>query len=244
MNTLTLPSSGGSPVRDAEAGWRMAEPPRVRGFARSRSRVQWPSWSSPRAREFTQAVHHRPHRPPVTIEGPIGYAEPDRTKTESTKSQPNMDHRTPEPLDRWREAELQRRLADEDEDHVERLRAPETFPAEYAPPRPDVPGRRGPESSTVDGVLTSGCCGWSRPPSAREFFEAMQADEPTKRQTAVGSAFVDEADIDEILMAHLEGAFTWRQLAALMHRLGRETSPLSTYLNRQPGEPRTESTPP
>ena len=70
---------------------------------------------------------------------------------------------------------------------------------------------RGPESSTVDGVLTSGCCGWSRPPDAREFFEAIQADDPTKRQLAVGSAFIDEADINEILMAHLEGAFTWRQ---------------------------------
>lgn len=122
-----------------------------------------------------------------------------------------MDDTTPERLELWYEAELQRRLEDEDEDRVERLRAPETFPAEYASPRPDVPGRRGPESSTVDGVLTSGCCGWSRSPDAREFFEAIQADDPTKRQLAVGSAFIDEADIDEILMAHLEGAFTWRQ---------------------------------
>ena len=152
-----------------------------------------------------------------------------------------MENTTAGWLERWHEDELRRRLEEEDDERVERLRAPETFSALYAPSRPDVTGRRGPESSTVEGVLTSGCCGWGRRPDAREFFEAMRADDPTKRQLAVGSAFIDEADIDEILMAHLEGAFTWRQLAVLMHRLGRETSRLSTYLNHRTGEPRVEA---
>ena len=36
-------------------------------------------------------------------------------------------------------------------------------------------------------------------------------------------------------MAHLEGAFAWRQLAAMIHKMGMETSELSPYLNRWTG---------
>lgn len=149
------------------------------------------------------------------------------------------DKTTDTDLERWREEELRRRIREEDEERVEKLRPPDAFPALYAPRHPDATGRRGPESPTVEGVLTSSCCGWSRRPDAREFFEALRADRPTSRQLAVGCAFINEADIDQILTAHLEGAFTWRQLALLMHRSGRATgrrsTPLITYLNRRAG---------
>ena len=60
----------------------------------------------------------------------------------------------------------------------------------------------------------------------------MRTRRPTPRQLAVAGAFIGEAGIDDLLMAHLEGAFTWRQLAAMIHKLGMATSELSPYLNR------------
>ena len=138
---------------------------------------------------------------------------------------------THEELDGWRERQLRRRLAEEADERVDRLAPPDAFPDTYAPERADVKGQRGPESATVEGVFGSGCCGWKRPPDARELFDTMRAERPTSRQLAVGSAFIGEADIDDVLMAHLEGAFTWRQLATMIHRLGLETSELSRYLN-------------
>ncbi|MCY4510248.1 MAG: hypothetical protein OXG35_25295 [Acidobacteria bacterium] len=58
----------------------------------------------------------------------------------------------------------------------------------------------------------------------------MRTRRPTPRQLAVAGAFIGEAGIDDLLMAHLEGAFNWRQLAAMIHGLGMETSELSPYL--------------
>ena len=48
---------------------------------------------------------------------------------------------------------------------------------------------------------------------------------------AVAAVLIGEATIDEILMAYLEGAFTWRQLARMMHRLEIQSNGITRYLN-------------
>lgn len=138
---------------------------------------------------------------------------------------------TEQALRHWRETELRRRLQEEADDRADVLAPPDAFSDDYAPANPEVEGRRGRESSTVTGLLGGGCCGWSRQPDAAELYDAMRADRPTERQMAVAGALIGEAGIDDLLMAHLEGAFTWRQLATMIHRLGIETTEFATYLN-------------
>ena len=142
-------------------------------------------------------------------------------------------------LHQWRERELRRRLVEEAQGRTETLAPPDAFSDAYAPETPEDGGRRGRESRTVEGILGGGCCGWCEPPDAAELYDAMRTDQPTKRQMAVAGALISETDIDDLLMAHLEGAFTWRQLATMIHRLGMETSQLSTYLNKRATRPRT-----
>ena len=147
-----------------------------------------------------------------------------------------------ENLHQWRVRELQRRLVEEAEGRTDTLAPPDAFSDTYAPEAPEAPedrGRRGRESRTVEGILGGGCCGWRKQPDAAELYDALRAEQPTKRQLAVAGALISEADIDDLLMAHLEGAFTWRQLATMIHRLGMETSELSTYLNKRATRART-----
>ena len=134
-------------------------------------------------------------------------------------------------LREWRRREIRCRV-EEDAARAEPLAPPSAFSDAYAPEHPELEGGRGPESSTVRGLLGGGCCGWDRPPDAAELYGAMRTRRPTPRQLAVAGAFIGEAGIDDLLLAHLEGAFTWRQLAAMIHRLGMETSEFSPYLNR------------
>lgn len=146
-------------------------------------------------------------------------------------------------LRHWREREIRRRLEEEAEGRTEPLASPDAFSDDYTPENPEIKGRRGRQSSTVEGLLGGGCCGWSRRPNAAELYDAMRADRPTERQMAVAAALIGEAGIDDLLMAHLEGAFTWRQLAAMIHRLGIETTELSTYLNNWTADTETSGTP-
>ena len=89
-------------------------------------------------------------------------------------------------------------------------------------------------------MLTPGCCGWRKPPTAHELYDAMRSPNPTERHRSVATAFVKEAHIDDIVMAELQGAFTWRQLARMLYRLGMETTELSPYLNRWAQKDRRE----
>ena len=108
-----------------------------------------------------------------------------------------------------------------------RLPAPEAFPDEYASTdtllkhRPNAdPGETGPDSGTIRFVIARRCCGWQKPPTPREVYDAMRADEPTARQLDAMTVVLNESTFDEVVLAHLEGAFTWRQLARAIHRLG------------------------
>ena len=116
-------------------------------------------------------------------------------------------------------------------------REPELLPAErfsddYAPPDPRVPGRRGPHAGAVRSVLAGACAGWGRKPSSEEFYEAMRAETPTSRQQTICGVLISEASLDEILLAHMQGAFTWQQLARAMHRRDYYRARLAAFVNR------------
>ena len=72
--------------------------------------------------------------------------------------------------------------------------------------------RRGARAGTVEGVLASACAGWKREPTSTEFHEAVQAKQPTRRQRLIVATVAIESTWVELVKAHLEGAFTWRQL--------------------------------
>lgn len=108
-----------------------------------------------------------------------------------------------------------------------RLPPQEAFPDEYTPTDtllkycPDAdPAETGPDSRTIGVVIARRCCGWRKPPTPREVYDAMRADDPTGRQLDAMTVVLNESTFDEVVLAHLEGAFTWRQLARAVHRRG------------------------
>ena len=108
-----------------------------------------------------------------------------------------------------------------------RLPPPEAFPDDYTRTetllrfRPSAnPAETGPNSRTIRSVIRRRCCGWRTPPTPQEVYDAMRADEPTRRQLDDMTVVLNESTFDEIVLAHLEGAFTWRQLARAVHRRG------------------------
>ncbi len=64
---------------------------------------------------------------------------------------------TDEELREWRRREIRCRV-EEDAVRAEPLAPPSAFSDAYAPEHPEVEGGRGPESSTVRGLLGGGCC--------------------------------------------------------------------------------------
>ncbi|MCY3844236.1 MAG: hypothetical protein OXH69_11945 [Acidobacteria bacterium] len=78
----------------------------------------------------------------------------------------------------------------------------------------------GPESRTVTSRLRMSCAGWRRVPTAGEFYRAVHDPEGTEREAAILLTWCHEADVAEQLDARLEGAYTWRELAFALHRVG------------------------
>ena len=144
---------------------------------------------------------------------------------------------TDEELREWRNHEARRRVEEEGV-RVELLAPASAFSDTYAPEHPEVKGGRGPNSSTVRGLLAGGCCGWGRPPDAAELYDAMRPRRPTPRQLAVAGAFIGEAGIDDILMAYLEGAFylaAARRDAPLARNGDQRAQPLPQSVDRRFG---------
>ena len=125
----------------------------------------------------------------------------------------------------WSRAETARRR------HADATRptlAPiDTFPDEYstaddlATTRLDVdPNATGPNSQTIRGLLGGACAGWRARPTSVELYDALRADNPTNRQRSIATVLINEASFEDLVNAHTEGAFTWRQLARAARRQG------------------------
>lgn len=119
------------------------------------------------------------------------------------------------------------------------LLPPEAFPTP-ADIRPDAALRRqggvpdeetGPDCHVVYWRFFSSCAGWPRPPTPREFYEAIREENPDRRQRAVLRTWFREATNREILRGWIEEAYTWPMLVAAIHRIGYRRNRLSHYLN-------------
>ncbi len=131
----------------------------------------------------------------------------------------------------WFEREIERRRLEDEPPANTGLLSAAHFSDEYAAEDPRVPGERGAASSAVRSVLAGACAGWRHQPDEREFYNAIRAAEPNRRQLAIAGVLVAEGSDHDILLAHLQAAFTWRQLVRLMHRRGRYTGSLARYIN-------------
>ena len=127
----------------------------------------------------------------------------------------------------WSEEETERRNRCERPDATPELAPPDAFSDEYATRallaeiRPDAdPEATGPWSQTIRGLLCGACAGWGKPPTSTEFYDAMRAENPTDRQLAIAGVLMNEAGFEELLNAHTEGAFTWRQLVRAGRKRG------------------------
>ena len=99
------------------------------------------------------------------------------------------------------------------------------------PMAPEAEGRR---SKTVTRRIASSCAGWAPPhPSADEFYDAVRAEKPSDRQSALLGMWMNEASEDDLYGAWYEGAYTWTILAAACRRTGRRRAPIYRVLNTQ-----------
>ncbi len=103
----------------------------------------------------------------------------------------------------------------------------DAFPDDYATAdeltaiRPDAdPDATGPHSRIIRGLLGGACAGWRVRPTSVELYDALRADNPTRRQRSIATVLINEASFEELVNAHTEGAFTWRQLARAARRQG------------------------
>ena len=159
-----------------------------------------------------------------------------KTRTKTTR-QEGREPSLQSPYE-WR-AEC-RRLRRSDRDAIpDRLGPPEVFSdargcaAERRRHGLAVPdAETGPDSRTVTSRLRMSCAGWRKVPTAEEFYRAVHAPEGTGRETAVLLTWYHEADIAEQLDARLEGAYTWRELARALHRVGLTRGEAARRLNR------------
>ena len=118
------------------------------------------------------------------------------------------------------------------------LLTPEHFSDERASPEiktklkaASSPEETGRNSLTVRGRLSASCCGWRRQPNVAEFHQALKSDPPTDREAAILHTWAAEANASELLHAWAEDAYTFRELAAALHRAGIKRSPMSVRLN-------------
>ena len=119
-----------------------------------------------------------------------------------------------------------------------RLRRPEAFDESRVArdfravwhPRHD-PDQLGRASRAVRRRLASSCAGWKRQPTAEEFYEAVRTSSPDEGQSQIIETWLQEATREDLVEAWAENAYTWRELAAAIHRSGLEESPRCGELN-------------
>ena len=64
------------------------------------------------------------------------------------------------------------------------------------------------------------CTAWRTVPTAENLYQAIHEPRNTAEETALLLVWFHEADTAEQLYAQLEGAYSWRTLAAALHRTG------------------------
>ena len=130
----------------------------------------------------------------------------------------------------WDRANARRRNEDDPPANTGLLPA-ERFPDHYEPEDPNSPDERGAVSTVIQGLIAGACAGWKRQPNAEEFYNAMRATEPTDRQITLAGVLIAEGSCNDVLLAYLQGAFTWRQLARMMHRRRLYSGELARFVN-------------
>ena len=100
-------------------------------------------------------------------------------------------------------------------------------------------GRAGEDKGTEPGRRpASGAqlLGWEQRPSSNELYEAIRARTPTQRERAILECWASEAEWEELLQAWTEHAYTFRELAAALHRAGLSRCRAAAALNSWAGE--------
>lgn len=90
----------------------------------------------------------------------------------------------------------------------------------------------GRNSRTVTSRLRMSCAGWRKVPTAAEFYTAVHEPTGCDRETAILLTWYHEAHVAEQVEARLEGAYSWRQLARALHRVGLTHGPGARQINR------------
>ncbi len=136
-----------------------------------------------------------------------------------------MERQAEEPM----RTERHRRVPDINwKDHEPcRLAPPEAFSNELADPgvyrrlHPDRDAamNTGRRSHTVRLVFHSRTAGYRRRPTSDELYDGLRTATPTEKQIDAIQAWVNEATTDEFWSAWTERAYSWRMLAAGLHRV-------------------------
>ena len=93
------------------------------------------------------------------------------------------------------------------------------------------PTQVGPRSRAVRNRLRASCAGWREKPEPEEFYAAIRAPAPSRRQRRLLACWLQEATREDFLYAWAEGVYTWRLLAAAIHRAGEQTRPRCADIN-------------
>ncbi len=93
------------------------------------------------------------------------------------------------------------------------------------------PAQLGPRSRAVRNRLRASCAGWREKPGPEEFYAAIRAPAPSRRQRRLIACWLQEATREDFLYAWAEGVYTWRLLAEAIHRAGEHTRPRCADIN-------------
>ena len=93
------------------------------------------------------------------------------------------------------------------------------------------PAQLGPQSRAVRNRLRASCAGWREKPEPEEFYAAVRAAAPSRRQRRLLACWLQEATREDFLYAWAEGVYTWRLLAEAIHRAGEQTRPRCADIN-------------
>ena len=178
-------------------------------------------------------------RPSAPVDGPAGGRLEQRTESPSARAtglprEAAASRKTDTWA--WSKAETERRRQAA---ATEPTLAPiDAFPDEYstaddlAAVRLDAdPDATGPHSQTIRGLLGGACAGWRVRPTSVELYDALRADNATNRQRSIATVLINEASFEDLVNAHTEGAFTWRQLARAARRQGTVPPPRIRQIN-------------